>query len=123
MKWKRNSCRHAYSVLSSRKEWYPIGKNLGSRHATVAFFTRSVPILTPTGVNKRQFYDDFLIRITILLHNSRKLVAFTLVGTDIGVQQYPYESHLRNQRPILLHDRRKSVVFTPVVNEISRQFT
>ncbi len=63
---------------------HPMGKNLGSRHATVAFFTRSVPILTPTGVNKRQFYDNFLNRITILLYNSRKIVMFTYVGTDIG---------------------------------------
>ncbi len=43
-----------------------MGKNFKNRHATIAnrsdalaFFTQSVPILTPTGVIKRQFYNNF----------------------------------------------------------------
>ncbi len=59
-----------------------MGKNFGSRHATVAFFTQLVPILTPTGKNKRQFLKSY----TILMYDSRKIVVFTYV---VYRYQYP----------------------------------
>ncbi len=37
----------------------PMGKNFQNRHMTVKFFMQSVPILTPTGVKKQLFYDNF----------------------------------------------------------------
>ncbi len=48
------------NLLSRGFSWHcPMGKNFENRHATVPFFMRLVPILTPTGVNKWQFYDNF----------------------------------------------------------------
>ncbi len=55
---------------------YPMGKNFRNRYATVVFFMRSVPILTPTNVNKRQFLKSY----TILIYNSHKIVVFMPVG-------------------------------------------
>ncbi len=60
-----------------------MGKNFENRHAPVAFFMRSVLILMPTGVDKRQFLKSY----TILLYNSRKIGAFMPVVNEIGIRQ------------------------------------
>ncbi len=65
-----------------------MGKNFRSWHATVAdcrdavaLFTQSVPILAPTGVNKRLFYDIALrFRYTAVI----KLSCLRLLVTYIG---------------------------------------
>ncbi len=80
------------STLSKNSVWFLMGKNFGSWHVTVAFFTRSVPILTPTGVNKRQFYDNFLNRIRFSCTIVAKLSCLRLSGTNISTRQQPYKS-------------------------------
>ncbi len=71
---------------------HPMGKNFGSRYATVAFFSRSVPIFTPTGVNKRQFYD---IAVRLCYTTVVKLSCLRLSGNNWYQYQYRLPTHYR----------------------------
>ncbi len=75
---------------------FPMDKNFENQHSTVAFFMRSVPILTPTGVNKRQFLKLYMI----LLYNRCKIVVFTPV-----VYQYRYPTGVHGIKMSLYHVR------------------
>ncbi len=61
-----------------------MGKSFRNRHATVAFFMQSVTILTPTGVNKRQCYNNFKNHVRFCYTTVVKLSCLRLLGTDKG---------------------------------------
>ncbi len=76
----------------------PMGKNFENRRVTVAFYMRSVLILTLTGV-KRQFLKSY----TILLYNSRKIVMFTPVGRyKVRVATITYFCTVGTVTPVLI---------------------
>ncbi len=96
---------------------HPMGKNYQNRHTTVPFFMRSAPILTPTGVKKRQFYDNFKNRIRFRYTTVATLSCLRLLGTDVALRIVP----------TLFNDRFRYtpdiVAFTPVVNKIGCRLT
>ncbi len=50
----------AYHAGNDAIDFHPMGKNVQNRHTTVAFFMRSVPILTPKTTILKIVYDSII---------------------------------------------------------------